>query len=83
MTSGYSTITQKGQITLPADIRKHLGLNPGKRVVLTREGETVRVHSAGDFYAMAGSLASKKPFSVRNMRRSAKKLLVRRHEKTA
>jgi len=31
-----ATVTSKGQITIPADVRKALGLTPGERVVFTR-----------------------------------------------
>jgi antitoxin PrlF len=38
-----ATITSKGQVTIPADIRKALGLSAGERVVFTRldDGATV------------------------------------------
>ena len=37
MTTAYSTITSKGQITLPAPLRHKLGLSPGLRVSLREE----------------------------------------------
>jgi antitoxin PrlF len=38
-----ATMTSKGQVTIPADIRKALGLNSGERVVFTQldDGTTV------------------------------------------
>ncbi len=38
-----ATITSKGQITIPADVRKAMGLSSGERVVFTRldDGSTV------------------------------------------
>jgi antitoxin PrlF len=38
-----ATITSKGQVTIPADIRKSLGLTAGERVVFTQldDGTTV------------------------------------------
>jgi AbrB family looped-hinge helix DNA binding protein len=38
-----ATLTSKGQITIPADIRKSMGLSAGERVVFTRldDGTTV------------------------------------------
>ena len=38
-----ATVTSKGQITIPADIRKALGLGAGERVVFTRldDGTTI------------------------------------------
>jgi antitoxin PrlF len=38
-----ATITSKGQITIPADVRKAMGLSTGERVVFTRldDGSTL------------------------------------------
>jgi len=38
-----ATITSKGQVTIPAEIRKAMGLKPGERVVFTQldDGTTV------------------------------------------
>jgi len=36
---GYSTVTQKGQITVPAGIREELGLLPRQKVVIIKQGE--------------------------------------------
>ena len=34
-----SKVTSKGQITIPAEVRKKLGLKPGMRVVIRRQGK--------------------------------------------
>jgi AbrB family looped-hinge helix DNA binding protein len=36
-----TTLTQKGQMTLPAAYRKRLGVEPGERVMITIEGDRV------------------------------------------
>ncbi len=38
-----ATVTSKGQVTIPADIRKALGLGAGERVVFTQldDGSTI------------------------------------------
>lgn len=38
-----STVTQKGQVTIPASIRKQLGLRTGDRVAFLNEGGRVLV----------------------------------------
>ena len=38
-----STLTSKGQVTIPADVRKRLGLHPGDRVAFLVEGDEVRL----------------------------------------
>lgn len=72
---GYSTITQKGQVTLPVSLRRALGLNINQRVMIVSDGEGARVTPAPDFLTMAGSLASKKPFDIGAMRRAVKQKL--------
>ena len=38
-----STLTSKGQVTIPAGVRKQLGLQPGDRVGFIVEGGEVRL----------------------------------------
>lgn len=40
------TLTSKGQVTIPQDIRNRLGLLPGTRVVFDIVGDSVRVRKA-------------------------------------
>jgi antitoxin PrlF len=41
-----SRVTQKGQVTIPADIRRELNLETGDRVEFLVEGGTVRISPA-------------------------------------
>lgn len=41
------TLTTKGQVTIPQDIRLRLGLLPGTRVVFDVVGDSVRIRKAG------------------------------------
>ncbi|RMF80543.1 MAG: AbrB/MazE/SpoVT family DNA-binding domain-containing protein [Nitrospirae bacterium] len=38
-TARVATLTSKSQITIPAEVRRRLGIGPGDRVVLEVEGE--------------------------------------------
>lgn len=38
-----TTMTSKGQVTVPVEIRRHLGLRPGKQVEFEVVGNTVRI----------------------------------------
>jgi AbrB family looped-hinge helix DNA binding protein len=40
------TLTTKGQVTIPQDIREQLGLMPGTRVVFDIVGDGVRIRRA-------------------------------------
>lgn len=41
-----TTMTQKGQVTVPAEIRAHLGLKPRDRVRFELEGDAVKLRAA-------------------------------------
>ena len=41
----YSTVTAKGQITLPAPLRQRFGFRPGLKVVITADEHGVRVEA--------------------------------------
>lgn len=46
MASYRTTLTRKGQITIPADIRRALAINEGDRVIVTLEDGQVRLAPA-------------------------------------
>jgi AbrB family looped-hinge helix DNA binding protein len=56
----HSTVTSKGQTTIPGPVRKALNIRPGARLAYHLHGNyvTVRVHPG--LQSLAGSLASKK-----------------------
>lgn len=57
-----TTVTRKGQITLPAAIRKALGIERGDKVVLSLEDDEVRLKRTESVTARtAGSLHSEQP----------------------
>lgn len=38
------TVSSKGQVVIPAEIRKRLGIGPGSELELVVEEDTIRVH---------------------------------------
>ncbi len=56
----HSTVTRKGQTTIPGKIRKALQIKPGDRLQYAVEGDhaTIRVHPGTR--SLKGALASKK-----------------------
>lgn len=56
----HSTVTSKGQTTIPGNIRKALRIKPGDRLEYTVEGDqaTIRVHPGTN--SLKGALASDK-----------------------
>jgi AbrB family looped-hinge helix DNA binding protein len=57
-----SVVTSKGTITLPARIRKELGITEGKKVDIVRRGETITIKPQSgwdEFFATAAELREK------------------------
>jgi antitoxin PrlF len=68
-----ATLTSKGQITIPADIRKALGLSTGGRVVFTRleDGTTLmraKTRSVEDLKGLLKPTAGRRKVAVDDMR---------------
>ena len=53
-----STLTRKGQTTIPGEIRRHLGLKPGDRLefVVERDGKVTLVPATLDIRSLKGIL---------------------------
>jgi antitoxin PrlF len=67
-----ATITSKGQVTIPADIRKALGLSAGERVVFTRldDGTTVmraKTRSLNDLKGLLKPAVGKRKVAIEDM----------------
>ena len=68
-----ATITSKGQVTIPADIRRAMGLSAGERVVFTQldDGTIVFRAKRRSILELRGLLkparAGRRPVSVRDM----------------
>jgi antitoxin PrlF len=68
-----ATLTSKGQVTIPADIRKAMGLEAGERVVFTQldDGTTVMRAKTRSVFELKGLLkaaAKKRKVAVDDMR---------------
>ncbi|KKU88504.1 hypothetical protein A3A64_03530 [Candidatus Gottesmanbacteria bacterium RIFCSPLOWO2_01_FULL_48_11] len=52
-----ATITDKRQLTIPADMYRRLGFEKGQKVVLSMEADAIRIESAVDLVnRLAGSV---------------------------
>lgn len=76
----HSTVTSKGQTTIPEKIRKALRIKPGDRLEYVAQGDqvTIRVHPG--IQSLKGVLASKKGkgMSFAQIREAAAKATRRR-----
>lgn len=77
-----STVTQKGQVTIPLFIRESLGLQPTTKVLFIKEKDKVYLKPARNFLELAGTIKTKKPFDIEQMTKIAQKYIAKRHAKS-
>lgn len=71
-----TTITSKGQTTIPKEIRAHLHLQPGDRLefIIDQDGRVVVLPATVDAAELAGILpAPPRPVTIENMNRAIRK----------
>lgn len=71
----HSTVTRKGQTTIPGEIRKALQIKPGDRLQYVVHGDSVTIRVHPGTRSLQGALASKKgkKMSFREIREAATK----------
>ena len=74
-----TTVTQKGQATIPAPIRKKLGLKTGQKVAFLERGEKVVIEAVPYFLDLMGSLKTKKKFDPKAWDKAIGKYFAKRH----
>lgn len=75
-----SILTQKGQTTIPKEIRKFLKLEPNDKIFYQLEGQKVIIKPLkGNILELKGSVASpKKPVDFHKLRADTKKRVARK-----
>jgi len=69
-----SAMTTKGQVTIPRDIRRQLGLKPGDKVSFMIENDHVILYrKQNDIEASFGICKPKKSVSLKNMESAIRK----------
>jgi len=71
---GVSSVTSKGRVTIPKDIREALGATPGDKVVFQADGDTVTLRKVprkklGEILLRAKPLAETSLESQRRLRK--------------
>ena len=79
-----STITSKGQVTLPAKLRKELGLKPSDRVFFDGKNGEVVIKKLPSIDSLFGSLANPKikPLTTAQIRESIEKRMFSKYDRT-
>ena len=82
MKESLATITTKGQVTIPAEVRKALGLKPRDKVVFTlSEGEVKLEPSSSTLRAGFGAVKPQRmPEDFRRLRGKAREWVARKAE---
>lgn len=76
---GYSSVTQKGQVTIPIDMRKFLGIKTGDEVAFIQENDGIKIKQKSDFFSLYGSIKPKsRPENFKKMRKNFIKYLSNR-----
>lgn len=77
---GYSIVNSKGQVTIPADIRKKLGIKPGQTMAINKDADMVIIKPAGGYESLQGIIKSTKKPNPKKMRENFEKYLgTRKH----
>jgi AbrB family looped-hinge helix DNA binding protein len=77
-----SFVTQKGQATIPAPIRKQLGIKPNTKIVFElKNGNEATLKPVTDFFSFKGSVKSEKPFDLDAMEKAVKDAIVNKYVK--
>lgn len=80
---GGSSISVKGQVTVPKSIRQSLNLKTGDRVTFVADGDkAIMISMKDDFFSLKGILKKYrkgKPMSIREMHDTAKRHVVKRY----
>jgi len=59
----FTTVSSKGQITLPVQLRRKLGIRPGDRLQIEAVDDAILIRRAPDFFELEGFLGKALPRS--------------------
>lgn len=70
-----SSVTSKGQVTIPVEVRRLLGVKPRDKVSFLVDGDKVRITRRESVVARTAGIGKSKkpPASIRQMRESAER----------
>ena len=55
MQTQLATVTQKGQVTIPQEMRRFLGVKPYSKVLIVKDVDHIKIKSAGpNIFELAG-----------------------------
>lgn len=78
---GFSTITQKGQVAIPKQIRDQLNLKPFDRVRFTLQEGKIIAEPASSINEMLGIISAKKVVSKKEYKKVIKKHILKKYDR--
>lgn len=77
-----SSVTQKGQATIPAPIRKSLGIKPNTKIVFElKDNNEATFKPVVDFFSLKGSVKTDKPFDLNAMEKAIEDEVINKYVK--
>lgn len=76
-----TTLTSKGQVTIPLNIRDYLGLSSGDKVLFEEVEGVILVKPAPSFFDFRGSLKDEEVYSSKKVKELVSKNLAKRYTK--
>lgn len=77
-----TSVTSKGQATIPAPVRKKLGIKPGQKIFFKDQGNQIVIEPAVDVDSLYGSLKTNKKWDKQKAHEAVGKMLTERYFKT-
>ena len=78
-----STVTQKGQATIPAPIRIRLGIKPGQKVLFEENGKDIVIRNQANIVdELYGSIKTNIKWDKKKAYEAVGKMLAKRHLKS-
>lgn len=84
MAIGHSKVTSQGQISVPAEVRKRLGVGPGSTLVWDEDGDRIVVRRSGlvsseDIHRALFAERRPEPKSVKQLKEGLRDYTRKRH----
>ncbi len=77
-----TSVTQKGQATIPAAIRQLLGIKTNTKIVFElNDNNEVSIKPVKDFFTLKGSVKTNKPFDIQAMEKAVQDAIVIKYGK--
>ncbi len=76
-----TTVTQKGQVTIPVDIRRFLNVEPYEKVTFVKTKNQIILKSSTDFLSLKGTVKSNRKFTDKKADKKVKEFIARAYAK--